>query len=119
MKSIVIPKENDVTAIRGIVLAFVLFTALLYGKTYFALRKQARSMIGKKTTFSSKQSQYAPNKSISIESETCVENENRERAQNQDNRVQNGNERAQSLYERAENQYERAEIENERAFESE
>ena len=115
VKSIVIPKENDVTAIRGIVLAFVLFTALLYGKTYFALRKQARSMIGKKTTFSSKQSQYAPNKSISIESETCVENENRERAQNQDNRVQNGIERAQSLDERAENQYERAEIGNERA----
>ena len=115
VKSIVIPKENDVTAIRGIVLAFVLFTALLYGKTYFALRKQARSMIGKKTTFSSKQSQYAPNKSISMERKISVESENREHAQNQDNRVQNGIERAQSLDERAENQYERAEIGNERA----
>ena len=115
VKNIFIRNENDANAKPGVGLVFILFTAVLYGKTYFALRKQARSMIGKKTTFSSKQSQYAANKSISIESETCVENENRERAQNQDNRVQNGTERAQSLDERAENQYERAEIENERA----
>jgi cation transport ATPase len=57
-----------------------------------------------------------------MESKTCVESENRERAQNLDNRVQNGIERDQSLDERAENknhraqnQHERAEIENLRA----
>jgi hypothetical protein len=114
VKKIFIHNENDVNAKPGVGSVSVLFTAVLYGKTYFALRKQARSMIGKKTTFSSKQCQYAPNKSISMESETCVESENRKRAQNQDNRVQNGIERDPSLDERAENQYERAEIENER-----
>ncbi|CAB3980908.1 Uma2 family endonuclease [Paramuricea clavata] len=114
--------ENGINAKLGIALALVLFTAVLYGKTYFALRKQARSMIGKKTTVCSKQSQYSPNKSISMESETCVESENRERAQNQDNCAQNGIERVQRLDERAQNQnhraqnqYERAKIENERA----
>ncbi|CAB3980913.1 Hypothetical predicted protein [Paramuricea clavata] len=126
VKNIFIRNENDAKAKPGIGLVLVLFTAVVYGKTYFALRKQARSMIGKKTTFSSTQSQYAPtNKSISIESETCVEY-----AQKQDNRVQNEIERDQSLDERAENQnhrraeklndraqnqYERAEIKNHRA----
>ena len=118
VKKIFIRNENDAKAKPGIGLVLVLFTAVVYGKTYFALRKQARSMIGKKTTFSSTQSPYAPtNKSISIESETCVKY-----AQNQDNRVQNEIERDQSLDERAENQndsaqnqYERAEIESEHA----
>jgi hypothetical protein len=123
VKIIRIPaNENDGNAIEGITSALVLFTALLYGKTYFALRKQARSMIGTKTTVCSKQSRYAPNKSILMESKTCVESENRERAQNLDNRVQNGIERDQSLDERAknknhpaQNQHERVEIENLRA----
>ena len=106
VKNIFIRNENDVNAKPGVGLVFILFTALLYGKTYFALRKQARSMIGKKTTFSSKQSQYAPNKSSSIESETCV---------GSNNHVKNGIERDQSLDERAQIQYERDEIENERA----
>ncbi|CAB3980909.1 Uma2 family endonuclease [Paramuricea clavata] len=120
VKIIRIPaNENDGNAKGGIASALLLFTALLYGKTYIALRKQARSMIGAKTTVCSKQSRYAPNKSISMESKTCVESENRERAQNLDNRVQNGIERDQSLDERArnknhraQNQHERAEIEN-------
>ena len=123
VKIIRIPaNENDGNAKEGIASALVLFTALLYGKTYFALRKQAKSMIGTKTTVCSKQSRYAPNKSILMESKTCVESENRERAQNLDNRVQNGIERDQSLDERAknknhraQNQHERAEIENLRA----
>jgi hypothetical protein len=52
VKIIRIPaNENDGNAIEGITSALVLFTALLYGKTYFALRKQARSMIGKKLQF--------------------------------------------------------------------
>jgi hypothetical protein len=106
VKNIFIRNENDVNAKPGVGLVFILFTAVLYGKTYFALRKQARSMIGKKTTFSSKQSQYAPNKSSSIESETCV---------GSNNHVKNGIERDQSLDERAQIQYERDEIENERA----
>ena len=106
VKNIFIRNENDVNAKPGVGLVFILFTAVLYGKTYFALRKQARSMIGKKTTFSSKQSQYAPNKSSSIESETCV---------GTNNHVKNGIERDQSLDERAQIQYERDEIENERA----
>ena len=112
VKKIFLRNENDANAKPGVGSVLVLFTAVVYGKTYFVLRKQARSMIGKKTTFSSKQCRYAPNKSISIESETCVENENRERAQNQDNRVQNGIERAQSSNERAENQNLRAEMQN-------
>ena len=112
VKKIFFRNENDANAKPGVGSVLVLLTAVVYGKTYFVLRKQARSMIGKKTTFSSKQCRYAPNKSISIESETCVENENRERAQNQDNRVQNGIERAQSSNERAENQNLRAEMQN-------
>jgi hypothetical protein len=117
VKNIFIRNENDANATKlGIGLVLVLFTAVLYGKTYFALRKQARSMIGKKTKFSSKQRQHAPNKSSSMEKEICIESENREGAQNQDNIVQNGSERAQSFMdERVENQNHRAEKRNDRA----
>jgi cation transport ATPase len=73
-------------------------------------------MIGKKTKFSSKQRQHAPNKSSAMEKEICIESENREGAQNQDNIVQNGSERAQSFMdERVENQNHRAEKRNDRA----
>ena len=117
VKNIFIRNENDANATKlGIGLVLVLFTAVLYVKTYFALRKQARSMIGKKTKFSSKQRQHAPNKSSSMEKEICIESENREGAQNQDNIVQNRSERAQSFMdERAENQNHRAEKRNDRA----
>ena len=117
VKNIFIRNENDANATKlGIGLVLVLFTAVLYGKTYFALRKQARFMIGKKTKFSSKQRQHAPNKSSSTEKEICIESENSEGAQNQDNIVQNGSERAQSFMdERAENQNHRAEKRNDRA----
>ena len=120
VKNIFIRNENDVNAKPGVGLVFILFTAVLYGKTYFALRKQARSMIGKKTTFSSKQSQYAANKSSSIESETCVGSNNHvknwiERDQSLDERAQNQNHRAEKQNVRAQFQYERDEIENERA----
>ncbi|CAB3980912.1 phosphatidylinositol 4-kinase PIK1a [Paramuricea clavata] len=118
VKNIFIRNENDANATKlGIGLVLVLFTAVLYGKTYFALRKQARSMIGKKSKFSSKQRQYSMGKEI------CIESENREGAQNQDNIVQNGSkrakcqsERAQSFMdERAENQNHRAEKRNDRS----
>jgi hypothetical protein len=124
VKKIFIRNENDANATKlGIGLVLVLFTAVLYGKTYFALRKQARSMIGKKTKFSSKQRQHAPNKRSSMEKAICIESENREGAQNQDNIVQNGSKRAKCLSEhaqifmdeRAENQNHRAEKLNDRA----
>ncbi|CAB3980911.1 Uma2 family endonuclease [Paramuricea clavata] len=117
VKNIFIRNENYGNATKlGIALILVLFTAVLYGKTYFALRKQARSMIGKKTKFSSKQRQHAPGKSSSMEKEICTESGNREGAQNQDNIVQNGSKRAQSFMdERAENQNLRAEKRNDRS----
>ncbi|CAB3980910.1 5-hydroxytryptamine receptor 1A [Paramuricea clavata] len=118
VKSIVIPKENDVTTVRGIVLALVLFTALLYGKTYFALRKQARSMIGKKTTFSSKQSRLderAENQYERAEIENERAKSQSERDQSLDERAKNQNHLAGKQNDRSQNRYERAEIENERA----
>ncbi|CAB4034103.1 Uma2 family endonuclease [Paramuricea clavata] len=118
VKNIFTRNENDANAKPGIALVLVLFTAVVYGKTYFALRKQARSMIGRKTTFSSKQSQYAPNKSSSIESETCVGSNNHvkngiERDQSLDEPARNQNHRAEKQNVRAQFQYERDEIENE------
>jgi E3 ubiquitin-protein ligase DOA10 len=124
VKNIFICKENDANATKlGIALVLVLFTAVLYGKTYFALRKQAKSMIGKNTKFSSKQRQHAPNKRSSMEKAICIESENREGAQNQDNFVQNGSKRAKCqseraqifMDERAENQNHRAEKRNDRS----
>ena len=118
MKNIFIRNENDANATKlGIGLVLVLFTAVLYGKTYFALRKQARSMIGKKSKFSPKQRQY------SMEKKNCIESENREVAQYQDNTVQNGSKRAKCqsertqsfMDERAENQNHRAEKQNDRS----
>ena len=118
VKNIFIRNENDANATKlGIGLVLVLFTAVLYGKTYFALRKQARSMIGKKSKFSPKQRQY------SMEKKNCIESENREGAQYQDNTVQNGSKRAKCqsertqsfMDERAENQNHRAEKQNDRS----
>jgi E3 ubiquitin-protein ligase DOA10 len=118
VKNIFIRNENDANATKlGIGLVLVLFTAVLYGKTYFALRKQARSMIGKKTKFSPKQRQY------SMEKKICIESENREGAQYQNNIVQNGSKRAKCqsertqsfMDERAENQNHRAEKRNDRS----
>ena len=87
----------------------ITLTGILYGKTYFALRKQSRSMIGKKATFSSAQNRNTPNKSISkdiysicVYENGCVRIKcNSESAESQDERSQVQSNRAQNQYKRA------------------
>ena len=74
VKKVLMPSKTDNTVKSGICLFFIILTALLYGKTYFALKKQAKSMAGKKVTFPSRQGEHTSKKNNSMEKETTVTN---------------------------------------------
>ena len=74
VKKVLMPSKTDNTVKSGICLFFIILTALLYGKTYFALKKQAKSMAGKKGAFPSRERKHTSKKNNSIEKETTVTN---------------------------------------------
>ncbi len=136
---ITISDGSDHLIKAGVGLGLIILTGILYGKIYFALRKQAKSMFGKKAASSSRQGEYSSNKRILKDGETsfcnpgCIEKQNSyakiesvnqqdgciltqdDRAENHDEGAQNQNERAQNHDERAQNHDEHAQNQNERA----
>ena len=62
--------DNMVKPGAGSVL--IILTGILYGRTYFTLRKQNRSMVGMKAKFSSMRNDKTANESISSDSGICV-----------------------------------------------
>ena len=55
-------------------LILIILTAVFYGKTYYLLRKQAKSMLGKRSALSPEQSDVVSNKSVSSDAENCITN---------------------------------------------
>ena len=111
IKRIFVYSHNDFRIKPGIGSVLIILTGIAYAKTYFALRQQNKSMVGKKATFSSTQSGNASSKSLSTDSEICEI----ESVQSQDKRAQSEDERAQSQYEHAQNQCERGQSVYQRA----
>ena len=117
----------DASVKSGIGMTLIILTGVLYGKTYFGLKKQNKSMVVMKNRFPSGQREYTSHKSSSVENVTdnleCVDIENKneraririDRAQVQKSHAQNQNERAPNQIERALNQNERAQDQSERA----
>ena len=122
--------KNVVDVIKPVVgTSLIALTAIAYGKTYFALKKQAKSMLGKKAPFTSLKGQSTSNidkddsrsttedfrKSCSIETQNSLVKIEHEQSENLnlaqiDHHVQNGHvcasfigECDQSLDERAQN----------------
>ena len=104
----------------------IVLTGIAYAKTYFALRQQSKSMVGKKATFSSTQSGNASSKSLSTDSEICVHEDGiefrndraggrAECAKVKNNRARNSSKRIQSREESVQSQDKRAQSEDERA----
>jgi FtsZ-interacting cell division protein ZipA len=111
-------------------IVLIILTGVLYSKTYLALKKQNRSMVGMKNRLPSRQREYTSYKSIVTGNLGCIDIENNnerarsqndraqiriERAEIQKSRAQNQNERTPNQIERAPNQNERAPNQNERA----
>ena len=72
IKRIFVYNDNDIRVKPEIGSVLIILTGILYAKTYFALRKQNKSMVSKKATFPSTQSENTFSKSISTDSEICV-----------------------------------------------
>ena len=134
VKKIFMLNEGDAPVKSGMGMILIILTGVLYGKTYFALKKQNKSMVGMKNRFPFGEREYTYHKSTSVKHVTddpeCIDVENNnerarsqndraqiriERAQIQKSRAQNQNERAPNQIERAPNQNERAPNQNERA----
>ncbi|XP_028412316.1 uncharacterized protein LOC114535136 [Dendronephthya gigantea] len=63
LKRIFAPNDNDLLAKPGVALSLIILTALLYGKTYYLLRKQAKSMLEKRSALPSQQRNLTSNQS--------------------------------------------------------
>jgi hypothetical protein len=108
------PNKGDKPVKSSIGAILIIITGVIYCKMYFVLKKQQKSMAGKKNTLPSSQSGRTSQKGSSLENESCV-SDLVERAQSPNERAQSPNERAQSLNERAQSPNERAQSPNERA----
>ena len=108
----------------GVVL--IMLTAILYAKTYFSLKKQARLMADKKIAYSGKHTNDRKNECGDKQVETCGKRARRaddgdkrveieiERGENRNKPVENHIERDDDRIKRDENQTERVEGENKR-----
>ena len=125
VKLIFLHHKADTPIKSTIGMILIMVTGTLYCKTYFALKKQQRSMAGRKNTFPSRTSGYTSRNGSSVENVSCVsdlecvENEihrvpsQHDRAQSQRDRAQNQRDRPQS--DRAQNQSDRAQSQSYRA----
>ncbi|XP_028412317.1 muscarinic acetylcholine receptor M3-like [Dendronephthya gigantea] len=124
LKRIVVRSESDFLAQPIITFTFILLSAILYGKTYYTLKTQARAILGKKSTFFPRQSDFETNKSISKDAENCINQagqfKNESSSENSHSFASAGygefkNSRAGNEIYRAGNLHGRAQSENERA----
>ena len=101
----------------------ITLTGILYGRTYFTLRKQSRSMVGMKGKFSSMRNGNTANKRILQDSESCVRqvgttqngNQRSKRERSHSYRVESQTDRDHSRGKCARSQDEHAQSQNERA----
>ena len=121
VKQIFVTSDNDSRIKPGIGSVLVILTGILYGKTYLALRRQNKSMAGKKAVFSSRQKGNASKKNVLTDlNEICARVEWKNyRAGMEDERPQLQNDPAQNMTDqsrdgRVASQDECAEIEDER-----
>ena len=121
LKKIFVQDIYDDLIKPGIGSLMIILTGILYGKAYFTLKKQSRSMVGMKAKFSSQQnrntrvSQVETSQSGNERSENEIDLPQTSRVQSQDDRAQSQNERAQSQNELAQSQHERAQSQDKRA----
>lgn len=121
VKRIFVTSDNDGRIKPGIGSVLIILTGILYGKTYLALRRQNKSMAGKKAVFSSRQKGNASKKNVLTDlNEICARVEWKNyRAGMEDERSQLQNDRAQNMTDqsrdgRVDSQDECAGIEDER-----
>ena len=117
-------KSNILKPGTGVVL--IALTGILYGKTYFSLKKQARLMAGKKITFSGKLGDDKKNECGDKHDKMCINRARRaddgnkrvvieiERGEHRKKHVENHIERNDDRVKRVENQTERVEGKNKR-----
>ena len=123
VKRIFVTSDNDGRIKPGIGSVLIILTGILYCKTYLALRRQNKSMAGKKAVFSSRQKGNASKKNVLTDlNEICarVEWKNYRAAGMEDERSQLQNDRAQKMIdqsrdERVDSQDERDESLHQRA----
>ena len=121
LKKIFVQDMLDDLIKPGIGSLLIILTGILYGKAYFTLKKQNRSMVGLKAKSFSQQSrntrvnQVGTSQSGNERSENEIDLSQTFRAQSQDDRTQSENERAQSENESAQTQHERAQSQDKRA----
>ena len=124
LKRIFVQSDDDFLVQPGISLSFILLSAILYGKAYYTLKMQAKSMLEKRSICLPAQSDFASKKSNSIDAVNRinmaghVENWSssqtpnsfaeaghvvhlNKRAENDDYRARDPHERSQDGYERA------------------
>ena len=114
--------EGDTPVKSTIGVILIVVTGTLYCKTYFALKKQQKSMAGRKNTFPSRTSGYTSKNGSSVENVSCVSDlecvereRNIYRVPSQNDRAQSQNDRAQSQSNRAQNQSDCAQNQSDRA----
>ena len=121
LKKIFVQDMLDDLIKPGIGSLLIILTGILYGKAYFTLKKQNRSMVGLKAKSSSQQSrntrvsQVGTSQSGNERSENEIDLSQTSRAQSQDDRAQSQDDRAQSQNEHAQSENERAQSQHERA----
>ena len=122
LKRIFVTNDIDTRVKPGIGSGLIILTGILYGKTYLALKRQNRSIAGKKAVFSLRQDGNSAKESALADKEICFRIEcKNERAENERAQLPNG--RVQSLSDQnreksARRQDQRAQSEKERDDES-
>ena len=122
----IVPEKNSNILKPGTGVVLIILTGILYAKTYFSLKKQARLMAGKKITFSRKCTDDRKNECGDKNVKTCVKRTRRtddgdkrveieiERGGHRNNHVGNHIEPNDDRIKRDRNQIEQVEDENKR-----